>query len=96
MVTRTIKSTVTFGHAFNMPFLDTPQPAGTYAVEIDEEQIEGLSFLAYRQVSMLLHLPAIGSERGREQVVTIEPEQLAAALERDTCAPGPPSNKVEP
>ena len=94
MVVRMIKSTVTFGHAFNMPCLDASQPAGTYAIETDEEQIEGLSFLAYRQVSTLLHLPAIGSEQGREQVVTIEREQLAAALERDRRAAGQPSDKV--
>lgn len=83
MITRTIKSTVTFKHAFDLPSLEEKQVAGTYALETDEEQIEGLSFLAYRRVGTLLHLPAIASRQTRQQVIAVDPEDLQAALERD-------------
>jgi hypothetical protein len=83
MVTRTIKSTITFKHSFDLPSFDEKQAAGTYTLETDEEQIEGLSFLAYRRVASFLHLPAIGSGQARQQVIAIDPEDLKAALERD-------------
>jgi hypothetical protein len=79
---RTIKSTVTFNHAFDLPSLKE-QAAGTYALETDEEQIEGLSFLAYRRVATLLHLPAIAPGQAPQQVIAVDPEDLRAALERD-------------
>jgi hypothetical protein len=36
--------------------LDEVQPPGTYAVNADEELIEGLSFLAYRRVATTIYL----------------------------------------
>ena len=87
MVTRTIKSTVTFKHDFELPSLGERQPAGTYTLETDEEQIEGLSFLAYHRVATLLHLPAIASGQARQQVIAVHPDDLKAALERDARAP---------
>jgi len=86
MITRTIKSTVTFKHAFDLPSLEKKQVAGTYALETDEEQIEGLSFLAYRRVATLLHLPAIASGQVLQQVIVVDPDDLQAALERDARA----------
>jgi hypothetical protein len=80
---RTIKSTVTFKHTFGLSSLEERQEAGTYALETDEEQIEGLSFLAYRRVATLLHLPAIAPGQAPQQVIAVDPEELRAALERD-------------
>ena len=46
------------GHRFQAPLLlkgwAEPQPAGAYAVDIEEELIEGLSFPAYRGVSTMI------------------------------------------
>ncbi|WP_366916809.1 hypothetical protein [uncultured Nitratireductor sp.] len=66
--------------------LDVRQPAGTYRLVIDEEEIFGLSFLAYRRTATMLHIPAISIKSSRHQVVEVDPEELAAALDADALA----------
>ena len=58
MSIRTTEKTVTFCRPFTLAALDGPQPAGTYHVVTEEEQIPDLSFVAFRRVATLLHLPA--------------------------------------
>jgi hypothetical protein len=48
---RTTRQTFTFNQPFSLSVLDEVQPAGTYSVDVDEELIEGLSFLASRRVA---------------------------------------------
>lgn len=56
-------------------------PRGDYRVVTDEELIEGLSFPAYHRVSTVIFVPAPSGSA--IEMVTIEPADLAAALERD-------------
>jgi hypothetical protein len=56
---RTAHETVTFDRPFSLSSVDEVQPAGTYTVVIDEELIEGLSFLAYRRVATTIYLPIV-------------------------------------
>jgi hypothetical protein len=72
MTTRTTRKTVTFRRPFCLSAADEVLPPGTYAVDTDEELIDGLSFLAYRCIATLLHLPCI-SNRGVSEVVVIDP-----------------------
>ena len=58
MTGRTTSRTVTFMHPFNLSGVDEVQPAGTYAVETDEELLQTLSIPAYRRTSTLMRLPA--------------------------------------
>lgn len=81
---RSSRDMVTFHHAFTLPGLDAEQPAGTYMVLTEEEEIPGLSFLAWRRVATQIYLPALGLETWKEQVVTIDPKDLAEARKRDT------------
>lgn len=74
---------VTFSYPFALRGLDGIQPAGTYLVDTEEEEITGLSFLAWTRVATLIHLPALGIPSAQEQVVTINPKDLAEAQERD-------------
>jgi hypothetical protein len=83
MTVRTRESTVTFRHPFTLSAFDRPQPAGTYRLVIDEEEILGLSFLAYRQTAVMLHTPAISIPGGPHQVFKIDSAELARALEAD-------------
>lgn len=69
--------------------LEARQPAGTYRLVVDEEEIPGLSFLAYRRTATMLHIPAISVQSGRHQVVEVDPEDLAAALTADALAGRP-------
>lgn len=76
---RTTKSTVTFRHSFCLNEVIGEQPAGTYDVEVDEEEMVGLERTAYRRVATLLYIRDGGSTR----TCTVDPNELAAALARD-------------
>jgi hypothetical protein len=83
MADRSTETMVTFRHPFQLSALDGRQAAGTYLVVTDEEEILGLSHVAFRRVGTMLHLPALGLSRTRAEVVCIDPVELAAALIAD-------------
>jgi hypothetical protein len=76
---RTTRETLTFDQPFSLMAVDKLQPAGTYAVDIDEELIEGLSFLAYRRVATTIYLPLHAGNHGSVQAVRVDPHELTAA-----------------
>jgi hypothetical protein len=84
---RTSRKAVTFLRSFILKDVDGDQPPGTYVVVTDEEPIPGLLFTGWRRVMTTLRLPAIGVDTGQEQVVTIDPHDLATALTNDAKAP---------
>ena len=49
----------------------------------DDEEILGLSFLAHRQMAVMLHTPAISVPGNAHQVFVIDSGELARALEAD-------------
>jgi hypothetical protein len=55
--------------------MDKVQPAGTYAVDIDEELIEELSFLAYWRVATTIYLPLHQRRHGSVQTVRVDPQE---------------------
>lgn len=79
MFTRTKTRTVHFQEPFTLTGLEGPYPAGDYEVQDDEEQITGISWLAYRRVATMIEV-AIGKKRS---LVSIDSSELEAALERD-------------
>ena len=81
---RTTETTVTFKHPFVLGSFDAMQPAGTYRLVIDEEEILGLSFPAYRRTSTVLHVPAYGRVSGNRQAFPVDVAELDAALEADS------------
>ena len=83
MNTRSRETSVTFAHPFTLKSLEGVQPAGTYRVVIDEDEISNISFLAYRRVATMLHLPAVSAPGGSGQVFTVSSEELEKALEAD-------------
>jgi hypothetical protein len=85
---RTTRETVTFDHPFSLEAVDGVQPAGTYTVEIDEDLIEGLSFLAYRRVATTIYLPLRYGGAGSVQAVRVDPRELDVTRWRH--APPPP------
>jgi len=76
---RTTRESITFDHPFLLAAVDKLQPAGTYVVDIDEELIEGLSFLAYRRVATTIYLPLVQGNNGSVQAIRVDPQELAAA-----------------
>jgi hypothetical protein len=83
MTARTTETTVTFKNKFNLSHLDGPQPAGTYRLVTVDEEIPGLTFIAFRRTYTMLHVPALAEGGGKTQVFTVDPEELEAALNAD-------------
>ena len=83
MSTRTIETTVTFSRPFTLSSVEGQHPAGTYRLETEEEEIDGLSFSAFRRMTMTLFLPASPAPGATRHVVQVDPEELSEALLAD-------------
>ena len=76
---RVTRSTVTFGAPFTLSKTIGELPAGTYDIEVDEEEMIGLHTTAFRRIGILLIVQQPGSTRS----VAVDPQSLEAALRRD-------------
>jgi hypothetical protein len=83
MTLRNRESTVTFAYPFSVGDMDRPQPAGTYRVISDEEDVPDVSFHAVRRVATYLHTPALETPGRRAEVFAVSPAALEAALSHD-------------
>lgn len=83
MTARSVSKTVVFTSPFLLKGIDRPLPAGSYRVVTDEELIEGISFPVYRRVATVIFVPALTQGASSIEMVTINPLDLQAALERD-------------
>jgi hypothetical protein len=90
MTIRTIPRAITFLRPLYLKGVDRLLPPGDYDVVTDEELIEGLSFPAYHRLSTAIFVPAPSGSA--IEMVTIDPLDLEAALERD--AANPPTNEL--
>lgn len=85
MEERSHRMSVQFVHPFRLDGVDGLQSAGSYEVDTVEEQIAGLSFIAYRWISTTISLR--GPTNLSRQLVKIDPTDLAEALSRDAEVP---------
>jgi hypothetical protein len=85
--TRTTTSTIVFRRPVQLAALDAPLPAGSYAVDIEEELLPGLSFAAYRRVAAWLTLPPQPGGAVLTEILRLDPAELDAALARDAASP---------
>ena len=83
MPVRTTSRQVTFARPFRLGSDVDEQPAGTYTVETDEEQLDAASVIAFRRIATWIRLPLPGRAAGGSQNVMIDPGTLDAALLRD-------------
>ena len=83
MTTRTTETTLTFYGSFTLSAVDCPLSAGTYRIAIDEEEILGLSFLAFKRVATMLYVPALSRPGGVQQMFNVNADELAAVFEAD-------------
>ena len=90
MTTRTIKRTVVFEKSFVLGGFDEVLSAGAYSVETDEELLDGISFPAYRRISTLIRLPTKSGNPAFTRALTIDPNELDAALLRDQASAAVP------
>jgi hypothetical protein len=82
---RSMTTNVTFRHAFVLKDLERPVPPGTYRVDVEEDPIDGLSFLAYRRLATFITVPVAGRS-GSTQSLLVDPKELEQALTRDAAA----------
>lgn len=87
MTERLTRTSVKFRHAFRLPGIEGEQTAGTYDILTTEEQIDSLSFIAYRRLSTTIALLAGIAGASARQITEIDPEDLSDALAKDKEAP---------
>jgi hypothetical protein len=75
MANRSHRAELVFHRPFRLEGSATPEPAGTYTVETEEELIEGLSFPAWRRISTTLTRQAAGN--ATIQALPVTPQELA-------------------
>ncbi|MFY9686120.1 MAG: hypothetical protein WAJ88_10020 [Pseudolabrys sp.] len=83
MSTRTTRKIVEFSNPFSIEGIGRVLPAGSYEIVTDEELIEGLSFPVYRRVATMMLANTKSSGTPSTEMLTIDPRDLAAAMERD-------------
>jgi hypothetical protein len=83
MTTRSHSKSVLFSHSFELKGIDRILPPGEYRIVTDEELIEELSFPVYRRVATMIFVPAETHRASSVEMVTIDPQELQAAQERD-------------
>jgi len=83
MSIRTAESTVTFKHPFSLQAFEGKQPAGDYRLVTVEREIVGLSFLAYRRMLTMLHIPALSNIDGKHHVFHTNARELESAFRAD-------------
>lgn len=82
MLNRTRREDLVFTRPFLLKGWAEAQPAGTYAVETEEELIEGLSFPAYRRVSTTI-TRRVARAGALIQAIPVDPLALAEAQAAD-------------
>ena len=85
MIARSLSKTIVFNKPFLLKGVGRTLPAGEYRVVTDKELIEGISFPVYRRVATMIFVPAPQGASSIE-MVTVDPLDLQAALERDPVA----------
>jgi hypothetical protein len=85
VLNRTRREDIVFRQPFFLKGWGEPQPAGAYAVHIEEELIQGLSFPAYRRVSTMITRQAIRAG-ALVQAIPVDPRDLAKAQAADGAA----------
>jgi len=83
MTIRTTKKTMVFHEPFLMAYFDQALPAGTYEVVTEEEQLDGISFLAYRRLQTYIYRRTPPPKTGLAPTYTVDPDDLEAAFMRD-------------
>ncbi|WP_208999419.1 hypothetical protein [Roseibium sediminis] len=78
--TKSTNSTVAFSHPFSLKGHSEILPAGNYEVIVEEELLQGLSFLSYRKTATYL----IVNEKGKTTMWEIFGNDLESMLTRDS------------
>lgn len=81
MLERTVRTSVQFRRPFQLTGVERILSPGIYEIETVEVPIDSLLVGGYRRISTTITLP--GPTMLSRQLTTIDPEDLASALDRD-------------
>lgn len=96
MHTLTISIQVSFQRPFWLTGMDTSQPSGLYRVNFEEEQLDTMLTVGWRQVGASLEI----KNADKTEYYFVDPEELRAAIKRDKeplCTPnqvGAPASRI--
>jgi len=79
MEIRTTSKLITFRNPFTLSALDKVYPPGNYQLRIEEQPLDTISFVGWRQTGCLLGL----FRDGAIEYVSVDPQELREALVRD-------------
>jgi len=82
MTTRMTSKTVTFQRPFILAGFSQVQPPGSYTVETEEEQLDSISFPAWKRTMTIIHL---------KDGVTTEYQPIDPGELQEATTPGPAS-----
>ncbi len=83
MPMRSIKSIVTVSHPFALAEYSDELPAGEYEVLVEEELLQGASFVAYRKTGIYLMVHGRGRTAGRTEQRPITERDLETVFGTD-------------
>lgn len=72
-----------FRRPFHIGWTDHALPAGSYEVVTEEEQLEAISFVAYRRLHTYIYRQSSADNVGLEPSYDVDPRDLAEAFARD-------------
>jgi hypothetical protein len=79
MEIRTTSKLITFRNPFMLSALDKVYPPGNYPIRIEEQPLDTISFVGWRQTGCLLGV----FRDGAIEYVSVDPQELREALVRD-------------
>jgi hypothetical protein len=80
---RSQQSSVVFLYPFQLGTTAELHPAGVYRIVTEQEELCGVSFVAYRTVAAFLQLPALGKRTVHTRQLPICLDELAMSLAAD-------------
>jgi hypothetical protein len=87
MMNRMTLFDVIFARPVTRSGIEGTRSAGTYAIEIQEEQLQGLSFLACRRLRTAILIPPEHGSMVVAQSVLIDQSELDAAIRKANAEP---------
>ncbi|MEM9761501.1 MAG: hypothetical protein AAF968_03150 [Pseudomonadota bacterium] len=82
MLTRSSSVIMTFPRPFTLSGYTDELPAGDYEVQVEEELLLGLSFVAYRRTGTYIVVRGTGHRANQREFRQVDPAELDAAIDR--------------
>ena len=74
---------MTFARPLTLAGVEKPLPAGTYDVVTEEEQLDGVSFSAFRQLQTYVTRCTTHDGSGKRQTMVVDLDELVRAHEEE-------------